>query len=102
MSDHDSQYAFGNFLLHRSSRELLHNGQPVPLSPKAFELLLLLVENHGRLLEKAELMKALWPDTFVEEGNLCVMISVLRKALGEDTAYIKTVAKHGYRFVAER
>jgi len=101
MGPHETQYTFGNFLLNRSAHELLNNGKPVPLSPKAFELLLLLVENHGRLLEKAELMKALWPDTFVEEGNLCVMISLLRKALGEDTAYIKTVAKHGYRFVAE-
>jgi DNA-binding winged helix-turn-helix (wHTH) protein/TolB-like protein/tetratricopeptide (TPR) repeat protein len=101
MSDHDRQYAFGNFLLNPAAHELLRDGRPVPLSPKAFELLLLLVENHARLLEKPELMKALWPDTFVEEGNLCVMISLLRKALGEDTAYIKTVAKHGYRFVAE-
>jgi len=101
MSDHDRQYAFGNFLLNPAARELLREGRPVPLSPKAFELLLALVENHARLLEKPELMKTLWPDTFVEEGNLCVMISLLRKALGEDTAYIKTVAKHGYRFIAE-
>src|SRR5262245_5554470 len=76
---------------------------PVPLTPKAFETLLLLVENRGRLVEKEALMKSVWPDSFVEENNLNRSIYILRKALGESSGqskYIETVPKHGYRFVA--
>src|SRR5262245_19192275 len=76
---------------------------PVPLTPKAFDTLLLLVENRGRLVEKEALMKSVWPDSFVEENNLNRSIYILRKALGESSAqakYIETVPKHGYRFVA--
>jgi len=75
----------------------------VPLAPKAFDTLVLLVERRGQLLEKDELMKALWPDSFVEEANLTVNISALRKALGErlhEHRYIITVPGRGYRFVA--
>src|ERR1700723_1899654 len=101
MSDCQRQYAFGPFLLNPSGHELLRDGQPVSLTPKAFDMLVVFVENRGRLLEKSELIKAVWHDTFVEEGNLCVSVSLLRKTFGEEHAYIKTVSKHGYRFVAD-
>ncbi|MCA1604334.1 MAG: winged helix-turn-helix domain-containing protein, partial [Acidobacteria bacterium] len=97
-------YEFGPFHLDAGERILLRDGQPVPLKAKTFDLLLVLVENGGHLLEKDELMKRVWPDTFIEEANLTVYISALRKALGEgatDHQYIETVPKHGYRFVAK-
>jgi len=81
----------------------MRDRQVVPLTPKAFDLLLFLVENSGHLVEKDELMRVLWPDTFVEEANLTNNISLLRKALAVDNEhqYIETVARRGYRFVAE-
>jgi DNA-binding winged helix-turn-helix (wHTH) protein/TolB-like protein/Tfp pilus assembly protein PilF len=96
-------FQFGHFLLDPAERKLLAKGEVVPLTPKAFDALCILVEQHGRLVEKDELMKRLWPDTFVEEVTLAHIISDLRKALKErDSAdkYIETVPKHGYRFVA--
>lgn len=96
-------YEFGPFHLNAEERLLLKEGQPVPLTPKAFDTLLLLVENSGRLIDKDELMGSVWPDTVVEENNLNRSIYVLRKALGESSGtakYIETVPKHGYRFVA--
>ena len=96
-------YEFGSFRLDPSEHVLLSNGQVVPLEPKVFDLLKVLVLNGGRLLQKDELLQEVWPDTFVEEGNLNRNISILRKALGEDTSgnpYIETVPKRGYRFVA--
>jgi Tol biopolymer transport system component/DNA-binding winged helix-turn-helix (wHTH) protein len=96
-------YEFGPFRLHVAERLLLRDGEIVALTPKAFDLLLALVEHHGQLLEKGELMKAVWPDTFVEEGNLSWHVSHLRKALGDGENgrhYIDTVPKRGYRFVA--
>jgi DNA-binding winged helix-turn-helix (wHTH) protein/TolB-like protein/Tfp pilus assembly protein PilF len=101
MSDYRYQYAFGPFLLKPAEHELLRNSQSVPLNPKTFEVLVTLVENHGRLLEKRELIRAVWRDTFVEDGNLCVTVSLLRKAFGAEHEYIQTVSKCGYRFVAE-
>lgn len=101
MSNQSYQYAFGPFLLKPAEHELLRNGQPIPLTPKTFEILLVLVENRGRLLEKEELIRAVWHDVFVEEGNLCVTVSLLRKAFGDQHPYIQTVSKHGYRFVGE-
>ena len=71
----------------------------VALTPKAFDTLHLLVQNSGHLLERDELIRLLWPDSIVEEGNLSNNIFVLRKALGEDPQYIETVPKRGYRFV---
>jgi TolB-like protein/DNA-binding winged helix-turn-helix (wHTH) protein/Tfp pilus assembly protein PilF len=97
------QYEFGPFLLDTANHCLLRNRQPVPLTPKVFDLLKMLVQNNGRLVEKDELLKEVWPDSFVEEGNLNRNISILRKALGEDSSgkpYIETVPKRGYRFVA--
>ncbi len=97
-------YDFGPFRLDARKHLLLRGGQPVALTPKALETLLLLVENGGRVLEKEELMNKLWPEAFVEEANLAQNISLLRKALGEspsDHHYVVTVPGRGYRFVAE-
>ncbi|PYU63343.1 MAG: hypothetical protein DMG55_00820 [Acidobacteria bacterium] len=97
-------YEFGPFRLDPAERLLLRNGQTVPLAPKAFDTLLLLVENSGHLLTKDELMKHLWPETFVEEVNLAQNISAIRRALDDKNGvahYIETVAKGGYRFVGQ-
>ncbi|MGH9852468.1 MAG: winged helix-turn-helix domain-containing protein, partial [Blastocatellia bacterium] len=96
-------YEFGPFRLDAAEHLLLRGGEAVPLTPKAFDLLLALVERHGHLLEKDELLKKVWPDTFVEEANLASNISQLRKALGDGEngqRYIETMPKRGYRFVA--
>src|SRR5262245_24907747 len=97
-------YEFGPFRLNTAEHLLLRDDAGVPLTPKAFDLLLALVEGHGRLLEKEELLKKVWPDTFVEEANLASNISQLRKALGDGEnghRYIETAPKRGYRFVAK-
>jgi Tol biopolymer transport system component/DNA-binding winged helix-turn-helix (wHTH) protein len=97
-------YEFGSFRLDAGERQLLRDGQAVSLTPKAFDLLLTLVEHHGRLLEKEELFKAVWPDSFVEESNLSSNIALIRKALGGGAAgdrFIETVPKRGYRFLPE-
>jgi DNA-binding winged helix-turn-helix (wHTH) protein/Tol biopolymer transport system component len=96
-------YEFGPFGLDPAEHLLLRSGEVVPLTPKAFDLLLALVEEHGHLLEKEELLKKVWPDTFVEEANLASNISQLRKVLGDrenGQRYIETAPKRGYRFVA--
>lgn len=95
-------YIFGVFRIDVTERVLLNEKGSVPLTPKAFDLLLFLVENSGHILEKEELMKQVWPDSFVEENNLAQNISTLRKALGPGGAkFIETVPKRGYRFGAE-
>ena len=97
-------YEFGPFRLNAVERQLTRDGEVVALTPKVYDLLLVLVKNCGRMVDKEELMGALWPDTFVEEGNLTQNVSTLRKALGENTnghRYIETIPKHGYRFVAD-
>ena len=94
---------FGIFTVDTDQKVLLRNGTPLPLAPKVFETLLILVENGGRIVEKEVLMKRLWPDTFVEESNLTFNIQQLRKALGDDARhprFIETVARRGYRFIA--
>jgi DNA-binding winged helix-turn-helix (wHTH) protein len=96
-------YEFGPFVLDTAQHLLLRAGQPVPLNPKMYDLLLILVENHGRLLLKQELMAALWPNSFVEESNLTQQIAMIRRALGEsagEDSYIGTVRAKGYRFCA--
>ena len=96
-------YEFGPFRLDTSERVLLRDGEPVTLTPKLFETLLVLVERSGRVVEKGELMEAVWPDAFVEESNLTSNVSLLRKALGEAESgkpYIETVPRRGYRFAA--
>ena len=92
-------YEFGPFRLDPAERKLLRDNEIVTLTPKTFDTLLLLVRNSGHLLGKDELIGMLWPDSFVEEGNLSNNIFLLRKALGEDPPYIETVPKRGYRFV---
>jgi Tol biopolymer transport system component/DNA-binding winged helix-turn-helix (wHTH) protein len=92
-------YEFGPFRLEPVERKLSRNNELVVLTPKAFDTLVLLVRNRGHLLEKDELIRTLWPDSFVEEGNLSNYISILRKALGDDPQYIETIPKRGYRFV---
>lgn len=99
----DTYYDFGPFRLLPAARMLLREGQPVALTSKVFDLLVVLVENRGALLERNFLMNMLWPDAIVEEGNLTQCVFVLRKALGDshsETAYIVTVPGRGYRFVA--
>src|SRR5215211_547697 len=101
-SPHNTFYEFGPFRMDPKSRVLLLEDAQVPLTPKAFETLLVLVENNGRVMSKDELMEALWPDSFVEEANLTVNISALRKALGEspnEHRYVVTIPGRGYRFV---
>jgi TolB-like protein/DNA-binding winged helix-turn-helix (wHTH) protein len=95
-------YEFGHFRLDTVERLLIRDGQPLNLAPKVYETLLILVRNHGHALDKKELMRELWPETFVEEGNLTQNISLLRKALGDgrEEHYIETIPRRGYRFVA--
>jgi len=98
-----SFYEFGPFRLDTVRRLLLRGGEVVPLPPKAFDTLFALIENSGRVVEKSELMTAIWPDSFVEEANLTQNVSILRKGLGERAGehnYIVTVPGRGYRFVA--
>src|SRR5687767_10552520 len=97
-------YSFGPYRLDAAKRVLLRDGGMVPLPPKAVEVLLVLVESAGQLVEKSELLEKVWPDTFVEDGNLSVNIFTLRKALGagdDEGEYIRTVPRRGYTFVAE-
>ena len=97
-------YEFGPFRLDANRHRLFCNGEIVPLSPKAIETLVLLVRNPGRLLERETLMDALWPDVIVEEANLTVAVSQLRKAInqnGDKGEFIQTIPRVGYRFVAE-
>src|SRR5688572_11745997 len=97
-------YAFGPYRLDTVKRVLLRDGAMVPLPPKAVDLLVVLVESAGELVEKRELIERVWPDTFVEEGNLSVNIFTLRKALGAadgEGEYIRTIPRRGYTFVAE-
>jgi len=98
-----SFYEFGEFRLEPSEQLLTRHGRALPLPPKAFELLVLLVENGGRLLSKDQIMQAVWPGSVVEEANLTVTISMIRKALGDresGSQHIETVPKKGYRFVS--
>jgi TolB-like protein/DNA-binding winged helix-turn-helix (wHTH) protein/Flp pilus assembly protein TadD len=97
------QYVFGDFCLDAGQRALFRNGELLSLTPKSLETLLFLVERHGRIVDKKELMDAVWPDTFVEEVSLARNVSVLRKVLSESEegqSYIETIPKRGYRFVA--
>src|SRR6185437_4627713 len=104
MSEQTSDfYEFGRFRVKSDERLLLRGEDLVPLTPKAFDILLTLLENDGRIVNKDDLMKKVWPNTFVEEGNLTQNVSLLRKALGESAngpQFIETVPRRGYRFVA--
>ncbi|HET9532437.1 MAG TPA: transcriptional regulator, partial [Blastocatellia bacterium] len=96
-------YEFGPFRVDVSNRLIMRDNEPVQVTPKAFDTLLVLLESHGRVIEKEEMMRLIWPDTFVEEANLAVNISQIRKALGERDdggQYIETVPRRGYRFAS--
>jgi DNA-binding winged helix-turn-helix (wHTH) protein/Tfp pilus assembly protein PilF len=97
-------YRFGSFILDVDERRLLRDGEPVPLTPKVFDTLVYLVEHQGHLVEKDELMEAVWSDSYVEDGNLPRTIHILRRALAQgdiDPKYIETVPTKGYRFAAD-
>lgn len=97
-------YEFGPFRLDTKEKQFLKGKEQIVLSPKAFEMLVALLERSGHLVEKEELLKQLWPDSFVEEANLSHNIYLIRRALGqhsEEQQYIETVPRHGYRFVAD-
>jgi TolB-like protein/DNA-binding winged helix-turn-helix (wHTH) protein/Flp pilus assembly protein TadD len=100
-SVNNSLYAFADFRLDPQNRVLRRGGATVPMTPKAFDLLLVLVQNAGRIVTKDELMKTVWPDSFVEESNLTQTVFMVRKALGEtaDRRYILTAQGQGYRFL---
>jgi DNA-binding winged helix-turn-helix (wHTH) protein/Flp pilus assembly protein TadD len=96
-------FHFDEFTLEVRERRLLRGGDAIRLSPKAYDVLVALVRQRGHLVTKDELLRRLWPGSFVEEGSLNVYVSALRKALGEDArrpTYIETVARSGYRFIA--
>jgi TolB-like protein/DNA-binding winged helix-turn-helix (wHTH) protein len=92
---------FGRFRLLPHRRELRADGVAVELGGRAFDVLMVLTEARGGLVTKDEILSRVWPDTVVEENNLVVQISALRKALGEDRDFIRTVSGRGYRFVAD-
>src|SRR5688500_18534284 len=97
-------YDFENFRIDPVERVLLYDGKPVPLTPKAFQMLLILVENHGHIVEKEKLMTEIWADSFVEEGSLSVNARQLRQSLGDNATeprFIETIARRGYRFIAD-
>jgi DNA-binding winged helix-turn-helix (wHTH) protein len=95
---------FGPFILDAASRQLLREGRGISLSPKAFDLLVLLVESRPRALTKSELHERLWPDTFVVDANLSNLVAELRKALEDDAReprFVRTVHRYGYAFAAD-
>src|SRR4051794_12325610 len=97
-------YEFGPFILNTAEQSLLRQGEPVPITPKTYDILVLLLQNRGRMLTKSEMLQAVWPDSFVDESNLTQHISMIRKVLGEtagDARYIITVPGRGYRFAGE-
>ena len=101
VSEPPKSFTFGPFQLDVGQRVLLRDGKPVPLPPKAMIILAALVENHGKLVERDELMRRAWPEVFVEDGNLTVNVFALRKALAEGlngVSPIETIPKRGYRF----
>src|ERR1700722_8487087 len=97
-------YEFGPVRIDTARMTLERDGEDVPIAPRAFDALLLLIQSRGQVVSKAELLSSIWPDTHVEEANLPVMISAIRRATGDDgrhQKYIQTVSKSGYRFVGE-
>src|SRR5271154_6398291 len=99
-----SVYEFEDYRVDAGNLLLSRGGQPVPLTPKVFDTLLLLVKRRGEVLEKEAFLRAIWPDTIVEENNLNQNISTLRRVFGEcrgENRYIATVPGRGYRFIPE-
>src|SRR6185503_13255810 len=99
-----ARYAFDEFVVDAEARTLVRAGEPVALTPKAFDTLLALLRRSGRLVSKDELLATIWPDTFIEEATLAQNVFTVRRALGsraDGGAFIETVPKHGYRFAVE-
>lgn len=95
---------FGEFLLDLEEKILLRNGERLPINPKTYHLLVVLIQNHGHTVEKEQLMEALWADAFVEDANLAFTVSLLRKTLGDDAQnprFIETIPRRGYRFIGQ-
>lgn len=96
-------YRFGSFSVDCDTRQLAADGREIHLSPKAFELLRMLIEHRSRAVSKAELQERLWPSTFVGETNLPTLVAEIRRALNDaahQSQYVRTVHRFGYRFVA--
>ena len=96
-------YEFGPFRLDPQEHTLVRDGLRIPLRPKVYDMLLVLIENRGHLVDKEQLMSLVWQEQFVEEGNINKNISMLRRALGEgdnSQQFIETVPTRGYRFVS--
>ena len=103
MSLKNNSFRFGDFVYDADETVLIHDGKPVSLPPKALKLLSVLIENRGRIVEKEDLLRQVWQDSFVEEGNITYTVRLLRKSLNDDPQaplYIETVPKRGYRFIA--
>ncbi|MGH9949419.1 MAG: winged helix-turn-helix domain-containing protein [Pyrinomonadaceae bacterium] len=97
-------YRFGIFALDTDENVLRRDGERLPLTPKMFDLLLVLVQSHGKILDKDTLLKEVWPDSFVEEGNIAFNVRQLRKVLDDDAqspTFIETIPRRGYRFIAK-
>src|SRR5262245_48165532 len=97
-------YRFDSYELDVDEQILLRDGQQVPMTPKVFETLLLLVQHQGSIVSKETILQTLWPDVFVEESNITFNITMLRKALGDTRKpplYIETIPRRGYRFKPE-
>jgi DNA-binding winged helix-turn-helix (wHTH) protein len=100
----EARIGFGDFVLDRDTRQLLRSGSEVHLSPKSFDLLATLVASRPKALSKEELQATLWPDSFVTEGSLSVLVSEIRQALDDDVRtplFVRTVPRFGYAFVGE-
>src|SRR5436190_20817782 len=101
--ENEQIFEFGPFVLDPLAHTLVKDGRDIPLPPKAFAVLLVLVRNAGHIVEREEIFREVWPDVFVEDQNVCLNIHLARKALGDDAdnpTYIATVARRGYRFAA--
>jgi Tol biopolymer transport system component/DNA-binding winged helix-turn-helix (wHTH) protein len=105
MSLETNRFEFEGFVLDAEEKVLLRNGKPLQVTPKVLHLLHVLIENHGHIVEKDDLMARVWPDSFVEESNLTFSVRQLRKILGDDDIrhprFIETVPRRGYRFIAD-
>jgi DNA-binding winged helix-turn-helix (wHTH) protein len=98
------RHRFGGFTLDDSTREIVLDEGEIHLSPKAYDLLLVLIENRGRAMSKVELLQQLWPDTYVEETNLAGLVAHLRRVLGDsadEPRFIRTIYGFGYRFIGQ-
>lgn len=104
MSLKTNSFEFDEFRLDADENILFRHGEPIPITPKAFQLLFVLLKKHGHPVKKKDLMREVWADSFVEEGNLTFTVNLLRKVLGDEKQhprFIETIPKVGYRFIGE-